>query len=150
MCVKKKNLAKKCDRKKILAKCFTYEKKSCAKKLPYPPPPQIFNGPSLNEAFYVRLNELNPWVSKRNGIKFYAWQLFYSNSSNLHLCGVSARKIRCITQNSFYLFTCQIIETIIKRLDLRRVPLLFQYKALFTCAYHALSVEGRQAVVVRH
>ncbi len=82
-----------------------------------------------NEAFYVRLNELNPRVRKRNGIKFYAWKLFYLNSSNLRLCRVSARKITCITQNSFYLFyTCQIIETIIKqRLDLRRVPLLFQY-----------------------
>ena len=26
--------------------------------------------------FYVRLNELNPWVRKHNGIKFYAWKLF--------------------------------------------------------------------------
>ena len=32
-----------------------------------------------NEAFYGRQNELNPWVRKRNGIKFYAWQLFYLN-----------------------------------------------------------------------
>ncbi len=81
-----------------------------------------------NEAFYARLNELNPRVRKRNGIKFYAWKLFYLNLSNLRLCGISARKITCITQNSFYLFTCQIIETIIKRLALRH-------------AYHALSVE---------
>ena len=94
-----------------------------------------------NEAVYVRQNELNPWVRKRNGIKFYAGQLFYLNSSNTCLCAVSARKIACITQNSFYLFTRPISETIIKRLDLRRVLLLFQHKALFVCAYRALPVE---------
>ena len=26
--------------------------------------------------FYVRQYELNPWVRKHNGIKFYAWKLF--------------------------------------------------------------------------
>ena len=92
-----------------------------------------------NETVYVRQNELNPWVRKRNGIKFYAGQLFHLNSSNT--CLFSARKIACITQNSFYLFTCSISETIIKRLDLRPVPRLFQHKELFVCAYRTLPVE---------
>ena len=90
-----------------------------------------------NEAVYVRQNKLNQLVRKRHGIKFYAGQLFYLNSSNTCLCAVSARKIACITQNSFYIFICLISETIIKRLDLRRVPLLFQHKALAVCAYRA-------------
>ena len=44
-----------------------------------------------NEAVYVRHNELNPWVRKRNGIKFYVGQLFYLNSSTTCLCAILAQ-----------------------------------------------------------
>ena len=27
-------------------------------------------------SFYVRQNEVNPWVRKQNGIKCYPWKLF--------------------------------------------------------------------------
>ena len=59
----------------------------------------------MHNEVYVRQNELYPWVRKRNGIKFYAGELFYLNLSSTCLCPFLARKNARITQNSFYLFT---------------------------------------------
>ena len=51
--------------------------------------------------FYVRQNELNPWVRKHNGIKFYAIILNYLVSFNMCLC--------CFSQENYVHQTKQFL-----------------------------------------
>ena len=68
--------------------------------------------------FYVRLNELNPWVRKHNGIKFYAMHAYmhildYLVSFNMYLC--------CFSQENYVHQTKQSLE--LYRVSQKKVPL---------------------------
>ena len=63
-----------------------------------------------NEAFYVRLNKLNPRVCKRNGIKFYAWKLFYLNLFNLRYVVFQPGKLCALHKTVFIYLHVKLLK----------------------------------------